>query len=291
MICLIAPIPHTRYPTRYHTPTPDTRYPTPIPQNILLAKHRPLRIPYLALMTANNLNESFGTLSETVNGLIRAGYNLDFNIQHDCLICNQTDTVLSPDEFQIDKVYRFEGATNPDDESIVYAISSEKFKVKGLLVNGYGIYAEEASSKLVEKLQTHINPANFDRKANEATTLRPEGNRILNAPFVEMNLNKFMDQIKGEKTWSESDRNSITIFKSETMRIVLMALHAKGELKPHKANGIISVQVLEGKMNFITEEQTAVLEKGQMIALQENITHSVLALTDTYFLLTLVMNK
>jgi hypothetical protein len=101
------------------------------------------------------MNESFGTLSETVNELYKLGYTMDFNIHEDCLICHQTNTVLSPVDFQIDKVYRFEGASNPDDQSIVYAISSAKFGVKGVLVNGYGISADETSSKLVDKLRTN----------------------------------------------------------------------------------------------------------------------------------------
>ena len=237
------------------------------------------------------MNESFGTLSETVNGLIKSGYTLDFNIHKECLICHQTNTVLSPEEFQIDKVYRFEGATNPEDESIVYAISSAKFAVKGILVNGYGISADEASSKLIEKLQTNKANNTMENKSNDATPQRPEGNRILNAPLVEMNLYEFIEQIKDETTWTDSDRNSVTIFKSETMRIVLIGLHENAELKPHKADGVISVQVLEGKINFVTEQQTSLIEKGQMIALHENITHSVLALTETFFLLTLAMNK
>jgi quercetin dioxygenase-like cupin family protein len=188
-------------------------------------------------------------------------------------------------------VYRFEGASNPDDESIVYAISSAKFGVNGVLVNGYGISADEASSKLVERLQTNESKSTMKNMSNEATPQRPEGARVLNAQLVEMNLHKYIDQIKGETTWNESDRNSVTIFKSETMRIVLMGLHQHTELKPHKANGTISVQVLEGKMNFITEQKTVLVESGQMIALQENITHSVVALTDSFFLLTLAMNK
>lgn len=103
------------------------------------------------------MTESFGTLSETINGLNKLGYILDFNIHQECLICHQTNMSLSPEEFQIDKVYRFEGATNPEDESIVYAISSAKFGIKGVLVNGYGISADETSSKLVEKLRTNIS--------------------------------------------------------------------------------------------------------------------------------------
>ena len=70
-----------------------------------------------------------------------------------------------------------------------------------------------------------------------------------------------------------------------------MGLHQNAELIPHKANGVISVQVLEGKIKFDTEEKSSLIEKGQMIALQENITHSVIALTESFFLLTLAMNN
>jgi hypothetical protein len=102
------------------------------------------------------MKESYGTLSETLNGLIQAGYLLDFNSKDDCFVCHQTNTILSPDDFEIDKVYRFEGESNPADESIVYAISSSTFNVKGTLVNGYGISSDEASAALVEKLTKSI---------------------------------------------------------------------------------------------------------------------------------------
>ncbi|MEO5947394.1 MAG: cupin domain-containing protein [Chitinophagaceae bacterium] len=188
-------------------------------------------------------------------------------------------------------MYRFEGTSNPEDESILYAISSTKFDIKGTLVNGYGISSDETFSKLIEKLQTNKTHISMENKSLDATSQRPEGNRVLNAQLVEMNLNEFIDQLKTETTWAESDRNSVTIFKSETMRIVLMGLHQNAELIPHKANGVISVQVLEGKINFATEEKSSLLEKGQMIALKENITHSVKALTESFFLLTLAMNN
>lgn len=131
----------------------------------------------------------------------------------------------------------------------------------------------------------------MENKSNEATPQRPEGERTLNAPLVEMDLFEFIKQIKDESTWTDSDRNSITIFKSDAMRIVLIGLHENAELKPHKANGTISVQVLEGKIEFTTEHQSTQIEKGQMIALQQNLTHSVKALTESFFLLTLVMEK
>lgn len=241
-------------------------------------------------MNNESLNESFGTLSETINGLIELGYNHDFNVSEECLVCHQNNITLSSDEFQIDKVYRFEGESNPDDQSILYAISSPKFNIKGVLVNGYGISSDEATSKLVEKLQTHPENRISEVKSNEATAQRPEGNRILDAELVEMNLCQYIDQIKSEKTWAVSDRNSVTIFKSLTMRIVLMGLHKNAELRTHKANGVISVQVLEGEIDFSTAKKTSRMGKGQMIALHPNIMHSVTALTDSFFLLTLAMD-
>ncbi|MEO7175783.1 MAG: cupin domain-containing protein [Saprospiraceae bacterium] len=242
-------------------------------------------------MEEDPLKESFGTLSQTINGLIKLGYTRDFNIRNGCLVCDQLDIPLSQNDFQIDKVYRFEGVSNPDDQSILYAISSLKSDIKGTLVNGYGISADENVDKLVEQLKTNKATVFSENSSLDATEQRPEGSRILNAELVEMDLEKFINQIKNESTWAGSDRNSLTIFKSQTMRIVLMGLHENAELKPHKANGVISVQVLQGQIDFNTEQQTTVLNKGQMIALRENTTHSVYANAESFFLLTLAMNN
>lgn len=242
-------------------------------------------------MKNENLNEDFGTLSETINGLVKLGYTHDFNIKNECIVCNRTNITLSPDDFQIDHVYRFEGDSDSEYQSILYAISSSKFDLKGTLVNGYGTSSDEATTKLIEKLNTHNNQNKMENKSNDATPQRPDGERILNAPLVQMNLEEFIKQIKSETTWADSDRNSVTLFKSETMRIMLIGLHENAELKPHKANGVISVQVIEGKIEFTAEEQITHLEQRQMIALQENIIHSVKALTESFFILTLVMNN
>lgn len=232
-------------------------------------------------MSNPELNEFFGTLSQTINGLNQLGYTFDFNIQEDCLVCQQNGMVLSPDDFHIDKVYRFEGDADPDYQSILYAISSEKFGIKGTLVNGYGISAEEMPSKLIAKLQTHPDIV----RSTQATR-----DIVFNGPIQEMNLPELILQLISESSWKTGDRNSITIFKSPTMRVVLMGMHEKAVLKPHKAKGVISVQVLEGQINFTTDDQNFVLDKGHMIALHENCTHGIIALKQSFFLLTLAMN-
>ena len=107
------------------------------------------------------MENNFGTVSQTIDALKQQGYDLDFNIKQECLICHQTNTVLSPEDFELDAVYRFEGESNPDDEAVVYAISSPKFGVKGVLVNAYGLYAGDASDALVQKLHKHITTGNI----------------------------------------------------------------------------------------------------------------------------------
>ena len=237
----------------------------------------------------DNLNESFGTLSQTTNGLKKAGYTLDFNIQDECIICHQTNTTFSPEDFHIDKVYRFEGDSNPDDESIVYAISSPSFNVKGVLVNGYGPSDDAATSRLVERLRTSDAHDVIDAVASEAPPLTAD--EPSTSPLTQMDLSKSILSLKATPAWAAGKLSSAPIYKSDTMRIMLMGLPEGEELKPHAASGVISIQVLEGSINFTTAEQTVLIEKGHMIALQENVTHSVHALSACIFLLTVALPK
>ena len=128
-------------------------------------------------------------------------------------------------------------------------------------------------------------------KSNESTALRPDGDRLLNARLVEIDLNKFIAQLKQETTWADSDRNSITVFKSDTTTIVLIGMHKNAELKEHTAIENITVQVLDGEINFFAEQQIFLLEKGKLITLEANIPHSVTAMKESFFLLTWVINK
>ena len=109
----------------------------------------------------------------------------------------------------------------------------------------------------------------------------------MDAALVTIDLPLFMEQIKQESPWKQSNRNAITVFKTNGLRIVLIALHEGAEMARHTADGIISVQVLEGQLQFNTDWQTVELSKGQMLALHECIPHSVLAIKETVFLLTL----
>jgi hypothetical protein len=59
------------------------------------------------------------TLSETMNELRKEGYTEDFNLQQNCLECRNGEFKVFADEFKVDKFFRFEGASNPSDSSIL----------------------------------------------------------------------------------------------------------------------------------------------------------------------------
>ena len=92
---------------------------------------------------------SYDTVSEAVNGLKTRGFELDFNLKENCLVCHAGQ--FDVNDFEIVEVYRFEGNSDPSDEAVVYAIESIT-GMKGVLVNGYGISADTMSSEMAKKL-------------------------------------------------------------------------------------------------------------------------------------------
>jgi len=93
------------------------------------------------------------TLSEAITALRKEGYTVDFNLQQDRLDCNHKELQLFHNEFVIDKFFRFEGDSDPADEATVYAISSIKHNIKGILVNGAGIYSQDLTDEMLDTLK------------------------------------------------------------------------------------------------------------------------------------------
>lgn len=96
--------------------------------------------------------EQYDTLLQAMEALRKQGYTEDFNLKANCLDCRDNTIQLHPHDFDIDKVFRFYGASDVDDESILYAISSDKYDLKGILVNGYGVTSDALTEEMVAKL-------------------------------------------------------------------------------------------------------------------------------------------
>ncbi|MGV3706283.1 MAG: phosphoribosylpyrophosphate synthetase [Arcticibacter sp.] len=98
--------------------------------------------------------ENYQTMVDALNDLKKRGFTLDFNLANGVLHNSEHNITLNPDDFSIAEFHRFEGPTDPADNSIVYGIESEKYHVKGVFVNGYGVYSDDLSEELLKKLNT-----------------------------------------------------------------------------------------------------------------------------------------
>lgn len=91
----------------------------------------------------------YGTVSEALDAFRKKGFNLDFNLEENCIVCGGGK--FGADDFEIVDVYRYEGNTDPADEAAVYAIKSAT-GLKGVLVTGYGTYTDSVSDSILKKL-------------------------------------------------------------------------------------------------------------------------------------------
>ncbi len=88
-----------------------------------------------------------------------------------------------------------------------------------------------------------------------------------------------------------NDANPSTLIGTEHVKVVRMVLKAGKTLPEHKAKGEIVVQCLEGRVVFSTLGKEIEIQPGQLIYLNSAEPHSVRALEDSSFLLTVVFSK
>jgi hypothetical protein len=95
---------------------------------------------------------TYNNLVEATNDLMKRGYTENLSLEGDTIDDKEKKIQMTADDFVIDEFYRFEGQTNPSDMSIVYAVTSDKYNLKGVLINAFGTYANTSSSAIQAKL-------------------------------------------------------------------------------------------------------------------------------------------
>jgi hypothetical protein len=105
-------------------------------------------------MTQNSNISDMKTLAFCINKLVLDGYTVDYKVSEDGkkLLSLNDERLYTPEEVTIVNFYRFEGASDPGDNSILYVIET-KDGGKGTLTDAYGPYADPNVSKFVEEVQ------------------------------------------------------------------------------------------------------------------------------------------
>lgn len=95
---------------------------------------------------------TYNNLVDATNDLMKRGYTANLSLEGDTIDDKENHIKMTADDFVIDEFYRFEGPSNPSDMSIVYAVTSNKYNLKGVLINAFGTYANTSSSAVQAKL-------------------------------------------------------------------------------------------------------------------------------------------
>jgi quercetin dioxygenase-like cupin family protein len=125
----------------------------------------------------------------------------------------------------------------------------------------------------------------METKYNEATINRPEGDRIIDAPIVFMDLNKYSEQLRDEEAWQKNDRNSITIYKTGGTTMLLCWLKKDASITDNLANNHTTIQVMEGEIEVKVETGTLEVCKEQVLAIHPGILENIRAKEDSLLLI------
>ncbi|MBN8670128.1 MAG: hypothetical protein ACK4EY_15025 [Flavipsychrobacter sp.] len=96
--------------------------------------------------------ENMNTLSSLTDTAFNKGYTDNFRVEEDGLYAPATDIHYLPNEVKIDNFYRFEGASDPDDNSILYCIETHD-GVKGTLIDSYGANNDDLIGEFIKEVE------------------------------------------------------------------------------------------------------------------------------------------
>jgi len=92
------------------------------------------------------------TVADTVRRLEREGYTDDFRAEEGVLRALRAERRFSPEELRIDGTHRFEGVTDPADETVVFALRAAD-GLKGTYVVAYGPQMDPSDADVVRRLE------------------------------------------------------------------------------------------------------------------------------------------
>ncbi len=117
-----------------------------------------MRLPIFYVLTqllkSANLKHknTYKSLSAAIEDLQQQGYTENLNYCDTGLENRGKSCVYPAHEIHVKAFYRFEGKTDPGDNTILYAIETSDGH-KGLLVDAYGAYSGNIPSEIVQKLR------------------------------------------------------------------------------------------------------------------------------------------
>ena len=95
--------------------------------------------------------EDYETLSQATNALTKEGFKDGFKAEEKSIVGSHTSKSYLPEELKIVQTYRFDGMTNPQDDTVVFAIEANDGN-KGTLIMSYSSQHNQ-NVELIKKIR------------------------------------------------------------------------------------------------------------------------------------------
>jgi hypothetical protein len=92
------------------------------------------------------------TLSQAVERRVKEGYTDDFRVEGDGLRALADGRWLRPEDLVCDAIERFEGASDPDDQTLLLVLRTPDGAVRGTLATSFGPGLDPALAEVVRRL-------------------------------------------------------------------------------------------------------------------------------------------
>ena len=96
--------------------------------------------------------ENYATKTEAIIDLQQKGYDQDFILKSEGILCIQQNELIRPEEFEITGTYRFDGKRRRSDSYTIYAIRSVENDIRGILMTSFSGFENNISIHLWAKL-------------------------------------------------------------------------------------------------------------------------------------------
>ena len=138
---------------------------------------------------------------------------------------------------------------------------------------------------MVEKTKDSDRARQADQATHHARHPHNE-NFLAQGGSISVDLRSEIARLKGEPAWADNDRHGSSLVKGDGINVALMVLKKGAKMQEHHTRAPITVQVIEGRINFIANGKTQLATAGMLVALDRAIEHSVEAVEESAIVLT-----
>jgi hypothetical protein len=102
------------------------------------------------------MTNNYTSKTDAIIDLQERGYDHDFVLKNEYILCIQESQAICPDDFEITETYRFEGHSKMSDNYVIYAIRSFSHNLNGILMASHSTLTKGLSIHLWSKLANEL---------------------------------------------------------------------------------------------------------------------------------------